>query len=253
MTSAAMPVVAVLAGGLATRLHPITQTIPKALVEVAGEPFVSHQLRLLACEGVTQVVLLVGHLGEQIEAFVGDGARYGLSVTYSFDGGVPLGTGGAIVKALPKLGGEFMVLYGDSYLDVSYTDIVDAFRRVSAPALLTVFRNENRLAPSNVVFDGHSVVKYSKVDQAPDMDYIDFGISMLTPAIFDGRAPDRGFDLAEVFQELTLQGQLAGYEIHQRFFEIGSHAGLQSTERYIRDKAAARKGYAQNSPRVDLP
>ena len=154
--------VALLAGGVASRLRPITATVPKALVEVAGQPFIVHQLKLLHREGVQRVVLCVGHLGEQIEAYIGDGRRFGLRVAYSLDGDVLMGTGGALRRALPLLGEAFFVLYGDSYLDVAMPPIELAFHRQNLPALMTVFRNEGRWDTSNVLFDGSRVIRYDK-------------------------------------------------------------------------------------------
>ena len=121
-----------LAGGLATRLRPITETIPKSLVPVAGEPFLAHQLRLLHAHGFRRAVLCVGHLGETIEAEFGDGAAFGFRLEYSFDGPRLLGTGGALKRALPRLGDAFFVLYGDCYLPMDYAAAVDALRRAAA-------------------------------------------------------------------------------------------------------------------------
>ena len=112
--------VAILAGGLATRLRPITEKIPKSLVDVAGEPFIVRQLDYLFRQRVRDVVLCIGYLGEMIEAVVGDGSRFGLRVSYSIDGPILLGTGGALRRAAPLLGEAFFVLYGDSYLPVDY-------------------------------------------------------------------------------------------------------------------------------------
>jgi len=231
-----LPVIAVIAGGLATRLRPITKTIPKSMVEVAGEPFIAHQLRLLARNGARQVVMLVGYLGEQIEAFIGDGAAYGLDVTYFYDGESLVGTGGALLTAMDQLGNPFMVTYGDSYLDVDYAAVFKAFNRAKKPALLTVFRNDANFDTSNVVFDPPDVVKYSKSVQLPEMLYIDYGLLVLTPGIFAGREAGQSFDLADTIEELAAQGKLGGHEVHQRYYEIGSHEGLRMTEHYLRTR-----------------
>src|SRR6266481_3446322 len=114
-----MPPIAVIAGGLATRMGDRARTTPKSMLVVAGEPFIAHQLRLFRREGLERVVLCVAHLGDQIEDFVGDGAKFGLSVNYSPDGETLMGTGGAVKKALPLLGDEFFITYGDSYLDIA--------------------------------------------------------------------------------------------------------------------------------------
>ena len=146
--------VAILAGGLGTRLKPLTEAIPKALVEINGKPFLAHQLELLRARGVGRVVLCVGHLGEMIREFAGDGARFGVEVRYSFDGAALRGTAGALRNALPLLRGRFFVLYGDSYLTCDYAAVERAFMESGKPALMTVFRNEGRWDRSNVEFDG---------------------------------------------------------------------------------------------------
>jgi NDP-sugar pyrophosphorylase family protein len=229
-----MPPVALLAGGLATRLRPLTGTIPKAMVEVAGEPFVAHQLRLLRREGIAHVVLCVGHLAEQIEAFVGDGNRFGLKVTYRVEGHRLLGTGGAIRAALAELGEEFLVLYGDSWLDVAYAPVVDAFRASGMPALMTVFRNEGRWDTSNVWFEDGRIRRYDKREKLPQMHYIDWGLTMLCAHALADRPADEPFDLADVYSALSRVGRLAGYEVTKRFYEIGSPKGLRETDALLR-------------------
>jgi N-acetyl-alpha-D-muramate 1-phosphate uridylyltransferase len=226
--------VAILAGGVGSRLRPITETLPKALVEVAGEPFVNHQLRLLRREGVQRVVLCVGHLGEKIEQVIGDGRQFGVRVAYSYDGDVLMGTGGALRRALPQLGPAFFVLYGDSYLDVALAPIEGAFRLQQAPALMTVFRNEGRWDTSNVVFDGTRIAAHDKRAPHPDMRYIDYGLGILTGAVLTERSADRPFDLSEIYSTLAASGRLAGYEVTQRFYEIGTPAGLAETDQYLR-------------------
>jgi N-acetyl-alpha-D-muramate 1-phosphate uridylyltransferase len=226
--------VAILAGGVGSRLGPITETLPKALVEVAGDPFVVHQLRLLRREGVERVVLCVGHLGEQIEQVVGDGGRFGLEVAYSFDGEILLGTGGALRRALPLLGEAFYVLYGDSYLDVPFKPIELAFRQQKQPALMTVFRNDGRWDTSNVLFDGTRIVAHDKRAPHPAMRHIDYGLGILTAAALAERSADRPFDLSEIYAALAAAGRLAGHEVTQRFYEIGTPAGLAETDQYLR-------------------
>ena len=165
--------VAILAGGLATRLRPITETVPKALVEVAGRPFVAWQLRYLHSQGVSRVVLCVGYRGEQIEAVVGDGSRYGLRVEYMFDGPRLLGTGGALRRALPLVGHAFFVLYGDSFLPVNFSDVEKAFFSQGKPALMTVQRNADQWDKSNVLFVDNVIVEYNKRAPKPSMSHIE--------------------------------------------------------------------------------
>jgi D-sedoheptulose 7-phosphate isomerase len=237
--------VAILAGGVASRLHPITATMPKALVEVAGRPFIAHQLDLLRREGAQQVVLCVGHLGEQIRAFVGDGGRFGLQVAYSFDGDVLLGTGGALRRALPLLGEAFFVLYGDSYLNVAMKPIELAFHRQSLPALMTVFRNEGRWDTSNVLFDGVRVTRHDKNAPSPQMRYIDYGLGILTAEVLSLESAELPFDLSKVYTALAAGRQLAGYEVDRRFYEIGTPDGLAETDQYLKGDAMPVSDYTK--------
>jgi NDP-sugar pyrophosphorylase family protein len=231
--------VAILAGGLATRLRPITETIPKALVDVAGEPFICRQLQYLQAQGIQEVVLCIGYLGEMIQSVVGDGARFGLKVTYSPDGPVLLGTGGALRQALPLLGKEFFVLYGDSFLPVEFAPVEKAFFASGKAALMTVLKNGDRWDKSNVIFSEGELLEYNKRAPRPKMAYIDYGLGVISSHVLEDYAAGEAFDLAEVYHALSLQGQLAGYEVHERFYEIGSHSGLKETETYFLKKGEA--------------
>jgi len=225
--------VAILAGGLARRLRPITDTIPKALVPIAGEPFAYHQLRLLAERGIERVVYCLGYLGEQVIAAVGDGTRFGLSVQYILDGPSLLGTAGAIAQALPKLGESFFILYGDSYLDCDYWAVENAFRNSGQPALMTVFKNEGQWDVSNVEFDGRRIVHYSKIARTDRMRYIDYGLSAVHRGAFEGMPTTEPADLAALYERLAEEGRLAAFEVFSRFYEVGSAAGLVEFESYL--------------------
>jgi NDP-sugar pyrophosphorylase family protein len=227
MSRLSLPI-AILAGGLATRMRPLTETIPKSLLDVAGEPFVAHQLRLLARQGAREVVICAGYLGEQIEAFVGTGDRFGLSVRYSFDGHRLVGTGGALRRAVPLLGDAFLVLYGDSYLPCNFAAVEAAFlANPTALGLMTVYHNEGKFDRSNVEFDNGQIRRYDKKNVTPDMRYIDYGLGAFRRAAFDRVPGDQPYDLARLYQELLDQGQLMAVEIKERFYEIGSTAGLE--------------------------
>ncbi len=228
--------VALLAGGLATRLRPITEKIPKLLVEVAGEPFFSHQLRLLKKNGLTKIVLCVGYLGEQIVAQYGDGAKWGVEIQYSFDGEKLLGTGGALIRALPKLGDAFYVLYGDSYLPVDYQAVGRAFLASGKLGLMTVFENHEAYDASNVWFEDGRIRLYSKTEKPPQMKHIDYGLGLFRAAAFAGCPRDAVVDLAAVQTDLCRRGELAGYEMPERFYEIGSPAGLKELDELLRQK-----------------
>jgi NDP-sugar pyrophosphorylase family protein len=224
--------VAILAGGLATRLRPITEKIPKSLVAVAGKPFLAHQLELLHSRRIRHAVLCVGHLGEMIQRDFGNEA-FGVELDYSFDGPKLLGTGGAIKRALPMLGGEFFVLYGDSYLPIEYRPIAEFFRRSGKLGCMTVYHNEGRYDTSNVVFAEGEIKVYDKKSRLPEMRHIDYGLSVFKAAAFDNYSAEQPFDLAEVMGKLVREKQLAGYEVKERFYEIGSPAGLQELERLL--------------------
>ncbi len=227
--------VAILAGGLATRLRPITEKIPKSLVPVAGRPFLEYQLKLLYSQGIRHAVLCIGHLGEMIQREMG-GEQFGVKLDYSFDGPKLSGTGGALKRALPLLGQEFFVLYGDSYLLVDYAPIADFFHRSGKLGLMTVFRNEGKFDTSNVVFADGEIKIYDKKNRVPEMRHIDYGLSLFRAPVFDAYAPDQVFDLAEVMGRLVREKQLAGYEVRERFYEIGSPAGLAELESLLTSK-----------------
>jgi NDP-sugar pyrophosphorylase family protein len=214
-------------------MRPLTEAVPKAMLTVAGEPFIAHQLRLLAREGVTDVVLCLGHLGEQVSAFVGDGSDHGLSVRCSHDGARLLGTGGALRRALPMLGERFFVLYGDSYLDITFAPVADAFERSGKPALMTILRNDGQWDRSNVKFLEDGAMLYDKRGADADMRYIDYGLGLMRASALADHPADSAFDLAEVYHTLSLRGDLAAHEIFIRFHEIGSPAGLAETEQYL--------------------
>jgi NDP-sugar pyrophosphorylase family protein len=222
--------VAILAGGLATRLRPLTEKIPKVLLPVAGKPFLAHQLELLQAQGIARVVLCVGHLGEMVERDFGDGARWGVKLEYSFDGPTLLGTGGALQKALPLLGDKFFVLYGDSYLPINFHPVAECFRRSGKLGLMTVFHNQNRFDTSNVWFGDGEIKRYEKKNRLPQMEHIDYGLSVLSAAAFKDYPQGTAFDVADLMQRLVQQKQLAGFEVKERFYEIGSPAGLAELE-----------------------
>jgi NDP-sugar pyrophosphorylase family protein len=232
-----MPSLALLAGGLATRLRPHTLQLPKAMIEVAGEPFIAHQLRLIRREGVPHVVLCVGYLGGQIEAYVKDGSQFGIAVDYCYDGPNLLGTGGALRNALPHLGPEFLIMYGDSWLDTSFAPVVAAFRNSGKLALMTVFRNEGQWDTSNVWYEDGIIHRYDKRERLPQMQHIDWGLSVVKAALLAQQPAGTAFDLAEIYAELSRRGQLAGYEITTRFYEIGSIEGLRETDALLRGTA----------------
>jgi MurNAc alpha-1-phosphate uridylyltransferase len=225
--------VAILAGGLATRLYPVTEKIPKALIDINGQPFIARQLEGLRIQGVSRVVVCAGYLGERIQEVVGDGAQFGLRVTWAFDGPTLLGTAGALRRALPLLGGPFLALYGDSYLPLAWRPVQESFFASDKPALMTVFHNDRQFDRSNVDFESGRIRTYNKRHPTPQMRYIDYGLGVFHPSAFEDVPDGQPADLADLYQSLAERGQLAAYEVHQRFFEIGSFEGLQATREYF--------------------
>lgn len=228
--------VAVLAGGLATRLRPITERIPKALVEVAGRPFIEWQLEQLRSANIRKVVLCTGYLGEMVEQVVGDGRSFGLQVLYSHDGHQLLGTGGALKKAVPLLGDAFFVLYGDSYLPIDFQQIETAYAASGCSGLMTLLANQNQWDKSNALLKNGRLIEYNKRKPKPQMQHIDYGLGVLRADCFASYLAAEPFDLADLYHDLSLQGDLHGYEVYNRFYEIGSHNGLAETEHYLRQQ-----------------
>jgi NDP-sugar pyrophosphorylase family protein len=235
-TDVRMPVLALLAGGLATRLGDMTASMPKSLLPVACEPFLAHQLRRAVTEGIQDVVICCGHFGEMIEKFAGDGTRFGCRVRYSYDGPKLLGTGGAIRRALPLLGPTFWVMYGDSYLTVPFIPVLDAFHTAGKLALMTVFANEGRWDASNVELSDDGIVRYEKRHADAAMRHIDYGLSLFTQEAFASCAVDQPFDLSDLQKELVERGEMACFEARERFYEIGSPAGIAETRAMLLGK-----------------
>jgi NDP-sugar pyrophosphorylase family protein len=235
----------ILAGGLGTRIRAVDPTRPKAMLPVAGRPFIEHQLDLLKRCGMRDVVLCIGHQGDQIERHVGDGARFGMAVRYAHEEPDRLmGTGGALLNALPLLREEFLVMYGDSYLPVDYAAVAAAFARLNAPALMTVYRNEGRWDKSNVRIDKDRVVFYSKAARPGEADYIDYGLTMYRRSVI-GAYRDRPMplDMAKVLEDLVARGELAAFEVHQRFYEVGKPEGLAELDAFLRQAPHEKSGF----------
>jgi NDP-sugar pyrophosphorylase family protein len=226
-----LPTVCILAGGRGVRLGTHVEIVPKPLVEVAGEPFLFHQLRLLREHGAERAVICVGYLGDKIRQAIGDGSQFGLAIDYSDDGEALIGTAGAVRQALPLLGDEFLVLYGDTYLRIDYGDVVRVHRASGKPATMTVLRNNGQWDTSNAAFDG-ALVRYDKHDPDPGMEWIDYGLAVLTARGLES-VPGEPADLADVYAELSRRGALAGYEATERFYEIGTPDALVETSDFL--------------------
>jgi MurNAc alpha-1-phosphate uridylyltransferase len=225
--------VIILAGGTATRLRPLTEEIPKALVKVGGQPFIVQQLRLLFFHGIRHVVISAWYRGEMIRDYVGDGDRFGMKIGYVFDGDHPLGTGGAVRHAMQLIKGPFFVLYGDAYLPCDYRAIQDFFLAAHRPGLMTVFHNKNQWDSSNVEIAGNRIMAYDKVKRTPGMEYIDYGLGIFQPEVFDNFPDGKPADLTDVYKRLVKEQSLLAYPVEQRFYEIGSFDGLHELDELL--------------------
>ena len=232
--------IVILAGGLATRLGVLSQTTPKSLILVHGEPFIAYQLRLLKSQGFEKVVLCIGYLGDLIKNYVKDGKQFGLSVKYSKDGAQLLGTAGAIWNALPLLEENFFILYGDSYLMIECENIQKIFQRQNKAALMTILKNNDKGDSSNIEFINNEIIKYDKKIKTINMNYIDFGLSVFKKSIFISKKSSH--DLSDLFKKLLEENQLASYEVFQRFYEIGSIKGLNEFKDFIKNKVSLCPG-----------
>jgi MurNAc alpha-1-phosphate uridylyltransferase len=227
---------AILAGGYATRLGSLTKDFPKCLIEINGRPFVDWQLDLLVKKGYTKFVFCVSHKSDLILNHLGDGSDRSIEIQYSFDGNTQLGTGGAIKKALPILGGEFGVIYGDSYLPIDYFKVEQHFIKSRSESLMTIYKNENRFDTSNVEFFNGKIIDYKKGKKNCKMQYIDYGLSFFRAPTFHQWNNRSSFDLSNVLHKLAKGNQLDGYEISDRFYEIGSFRGIEEFSHYLREE-----------------
>jgi NDP-sugar pyrophosphorylase family protein len=227
-----IPTIAILAGGLATRLGELTQSVPKSMLDIHGEPFIAHQLRQLRSLGAQEIVLCVGHLSKSIENFVGDGSAFGLSVVYSYDGTERQGTGGAIYRALDLLDEEFIVTYGDSFLDIDLESLTQFHRTTKLPATMAIYKNEGKWDKSNVRLASSTAIVYEQNPTEP-RGFIDYGVSIISRSKFVAIAPDGAWELPTFFERLSESDELSGFLAKERFFEIGSSMGLSEFRNHV--------------------
>jgi N-acetyl-alpha-D-muramate 1-phosphate uridylyltransferase len=229
----------ILAGGLATRMRPITDRLPKALIPVNDMPFASLQLTWLAQQGVTSVVYCVAHLGDQIRDYVGDGSAWKLEVTYSDESPRRLGTAGALRLAASSglLADRFLVVYGDSYLKVDVRSAWDEWTRSNVCALMVVLKNDGRWDASNADIRDGRVVRYEKGPAGAALSYIDYGLLGFRRDAVLTLPPDKQIDLAGLHSQLASSGDLAAFEVHDRFYEVGSPEGLAELEQFLSNRS----------------
>ena len=219
--------VLVLAGGLATRLRPYSNNLPKSLIKIGDKPFIDIQLEKLFEEGVKNVVLCIGKFGKKIKSHVGDGSKYGLNIKFSDEGENLLGTGGAIVNALDKIQENFFVLYGDSLLQISFFEVEKFFLSQRKPALMTIFKNNDDFDKSNVEYLDGEILLYSKSNINKKMNYIDYGLSIFNKSVFKNYVKGEKFDISDLMESLSIKGELSSYKTNKRFYEIGSIKGYK--------------------------
>jgi NDP-sugar pyrophosphorylase family protein len=234
-----LPPVCILAGGRGTRLGERSREVPKPLIEVAGEPFLVHQLRLLATHGISEAVICVGYRGEMIESRIG-ASRCGVRVAYSHDGPGLDGTLGAIRRALPLLPERFLVLYGDTYLRLDYRAAVHGWRESGLPALMAVLRNEGRWDTSNARYEHGRVIAYDKHAPTPQMRWIDYGLGGLSAGALE-RVGESERELANLYSVLASRRELYGFAASERFYEIGTPPALEETDAFLATTRAARR------------
>jgi len=236
--------VLVLAGGLGTRMRPRTDTMPKALLPVAGRPFAERQVELLVDNGVDDIVFAVAYLGHMIQDTLGDGRRWGIGIRYVDEGDHRRGTGGATRLFVDSglADDDFAVLYGDSYLPIDYQAVWDAYATADRPALMTVIRNHDRWDTSNAEL-AEGRVRYRKgAGPETGMTYIDYGLSVVSARVVSERIPrDAVSDLAELFTDLGERGMLAGFEVYERFYEVGSESGIADLEDMLARRTGAQR------------
>jgi NDP-sugar pyrophosphorylase family protein len=226
--------IAILAGGYASRLGSLTKDLPKCLIEVNGRPFVDWQLDLLLNNGYSEFVFCVSYKSNLIQEYLGDGSDRGIDIQYSLDGKTQLGTGGAILNALPKLGEMFGVLYGDSYLPINYRLVEQEFLNIASNGLMTVYKNDNQYDMSNVEFLDGKLIDYQKGVNNKNMNHIDYGMTFFRKEAFRPWADQSTFDLSTVCHQLAKERQLDGFEVFERFYEIGSVQGIEELSQYFR-------------------
>jgi N-acetyl-alpha-D-muramate 1-phosphate uridylyltransferase len=225
--------IAILAGGLATRIGELAKNQPKSLIEIQGKPFIEYQIEQIKKQGITDILVCTGHLGEQLQRYLGKGTRYGLNIKYSHED-KPLGTAGALKKAAKMLDNEFLAMYGDSYLFLDFAAIFSYFLARNRLALMTVYKNHDHHDKSNTSISGDLVTVYSKNGKSGNMVYIDYGAQMFRKPALDLIPADRYFPLEDLFPMLISLKQLLAYEARDRFYEIGSMQGIQDFREYIR-------------------
>ena len=229
--------VVILTGGLGTRARQLSPDLPKSLIEIDSKPFISYQFDLLVKQGFKEILLCTGYKGDKISEYVGNGSRFGLHVSYSNEEPDKLlGTGGAILNAIDFLSSEFLVIYGDSYLDINYEKVKEKYYQSGLDSLMVIYKNINQYDDSNVEFDGSRIIRYSKNNRTTKMDFIDYGINIYKKEIFSRYNGPKNFDLSEIQESLVEKQLVAAYETNKRFYHIGDETAFDEFDKMIKGK-----------------
>jgi NDP-sugar pyrophosphorylase family protein len=223
----------ILAGGLATRMRPLTLQLPKSMLQIKGRPFLEYQLELLKEYEIKDILLCVGYRGELIKDHFGDGRKFGVNLSYSFDGDKLLGTAGALKKAYKLLGENFFLMYGDSYLPYDYQKIERHFRDSVKLSLMVAYRNQNRFDKSNLLIQDGMIKLYDKTLRGENLEYIDAGLSILKKEVLNLVPEEEPYDLEELYRTLISEEEMSAYEVKQRFYQIGSFEGLEEFKNLV--------------------
>lgn len=225
--------VAILAGGLATRLGGLAKNWPKSMLQIQGKPFLEYQLEFLKRGEIEDIVLCVGHMGEQIEQYFGDGRKYGVKIRYSRED-KPLGTAGALKRAEKLLDDPFFTMFGDSFINLDFGRVMAHFNSQNKLALMTVYKNHDRYGRSNTEIEGNLLKKFSKKEKTADMVYIEYGVDLFRKEALDMIPENESYSLDDLFPRLIGREELLAFEVNDRFYEIGSLQGLREFERFIK-------------------
>jgi len=225
--------VVILAGGLATRLGNLTRNQPKSMVKVWGKPFLEYQLAVLRRGGIEDIILCIGHMGEQIERHFGNGSKYGVNIKYSIEDKL-LGTAGALKKAEALLYDRFFTMYGDSYLFLDFSLVMSYFESRNKLALMTVYKNNDRYDRSNTIVEEGLVKKFSKKERTRDMVYIEYGANIFKKEALEMIPENQFYSLDDFFPSLIKMEELLAFEVKERFYELGSPQGFEEFKTYIK-------------------
>jgi N-acetyl-alpha-D-muramate 1-phosphate uridylyltransferase len=228
--------IVIMAGGLGTRLRPLTYDIPKPMIPIHGKPYLWYQLDYLKKYHLNHILILAGYLGQQIENYFGNGSELDIKIQYSFES-EPMGTGGGLKFAAPLLEDEFMVIYGDSFLPIDLSDLIKTYRFMKSTGLLVVY--DNRFGDSNVknnvAIDGNNLIlKYQKNTDDDSLNYVESGISVFNKSICELIPANKKTSLEEeIFPKLIDNKKLKAYITTQRFYDIGTPDRLKTIETFF--------------------